>query len=182
MKTSLYLFLAILLIFPGCNSKNKEAIRQEEKVYQIHQTIIDNEARLQQQIAEVMEIQMDENNSMYMDTSNQQLQREIDSMYLVYEELKTQVAASEKSIRQNNKLKAYPLLLNASADFIDSYGKIVNQEYSVLLQLISLKDTAYTNEKHQAYLSTIRQLNNNLDNTVKQFNKSLDNFEEKHFD
>jgi hypothetical protein len=71
-------------------------------------------------------------------------------------------------------------LKDASLELLRSYNEVAGNEYSVIMQLIKLPDTAYTQEKQKAYLNTSQQLNRHLDQAVNKFNRAESRFADAH--
>ena len=165
----------------GCNRSEKQAGTYQQEVYQINKQVLNKEAKLQSQIARVMEMQMNDSGLLINDTTDLYLQAEIEAMHNQHEELLSSIYSAKDSIQSMQKLDKYPVLKNASNEFLTAYEKIATNEYDMLIQLISLHDTSYTKEKNKAYLITRRQLNAGLDKAINNFNSSLDQFESKHF-
>ncbi|MCF8332396.1 MAG: hypothetical protein K9H84_08090 [Bacteroidales bacterium] len=173
-----FLFITILI---GCDRDKQKAGTYQMKVHKINNHVLNKEAKLQNQIARVMEMQMNDSGVLVNDTNDLYLQTEIKAMHNQHDELLSSIDIAKDSISSMRQLNKYPVLKNASIDFLNDYDKIARNEYSMLIQLISLHDTAYTKEKNKAYIITRKQLNAGLNKAINKFNSRLDEFESKQY-
>jgi len=176
-KAAIILFVLLLLM--SCNNQKKQAKQYYQKVNELQSMVIDSETKLQNQMVNVIEMQIDDNKKMYNDTSDIYLQKEVDTLHANYDQLISNIRLAQDSLRKMEGMKKFPTLSNASKDFFKSYMEVAQNEYNMLLQLIVLPDSAYTKQKHKAYLNTTKQLNQRLDKTIKEFNEEMNQYSEK---
>lgn len=173
------IILSALLLLISCNNQKSEAKQYYQKVNDLQNLVIDSETKLQSQMANVIEMQLNANKKMYNDTSDNSLQQEVDTLHADYELLLSDIRLAQDSIQKMEGMKEFPTLSKASKDFFNDYMDVAENEYNMLLQLIVLPDSAYTQQKHEAYRNTTQQLNQRLDKTIEEFNKKMEQYSEK---
>lgn len=177
---NIWLLLLLPIVFSCANTAKKQAKQRQERIYNIHQQVIQSEHDLQQQMAKILELQMKDSGILINDTNNYRLQQQIDSMEICYEKMQNIIESSMDSVNKMEDIYENNSLKNASLELLQSYNKVAGNEYSVIIQLIKLPDTAYTKEKQKAYLNTSRKLNRHLDEAVEKFNKTKAEFAKQH--
>ena len=176
-KAAIILFVLLLLM--SCNNQKKQAKQYYQKVNELQSMVIDSETKLQNQMVNVIDMQINANQKMYNDTSDIYLQKEVDTLHSTYDQLINDIRLAQDSIQKMEGMKEFPTLSRASKDFFNDYMNVAKNEYSMLLQLIVLPDSAYTQQKHKAYLNTTKQLNQRLDKTIEEFNEEMKQYSEK---
>ncbi len=173
-------FFTLLLFLLSCGSPTEKVIEKQQNIYEIQNDVVESEARLQSQIARVMELQMNDSGMMINDTGNIEIQSQIDSMQSDYTSFLEEIKKAEQRVEDMEPVSKDHTLIKLSDAFLSEYKSVAENEYNLLMQLISLPDTAYTMEKHQAYLNTTQQLNDRLDEAVRNFNDRMDEFMRRH--
>lgn len=167
-------WVLIFLILLSCDGR--KAKQRQERIHNIHNQVLVAENELQQQLSEVLELQMNDSVMLVNDTGNVHLQQQIDSMERRHEELKTIIDKARDTVKNLDELSGKRSLRDASLALLNSYDDIVKNEYSMIMQLIKLPDTAYNRQKRKAYLSTTHQLNRQLNKAVEEYNSAREKF------
>ncbi len=172
----IFLPLSLILLLLSCGNSKEQIIEKQQQIYEIQNDVVESEARLQSQIARVMELQMNDTGMLINDTSNMQIQRQMDSMQISYTGFLDEITRAQQRLDNLEPASKDQALIKISETFLSEYKSVAETEYNSLIQIISLPDTAYTTEKHQAYLNTTQQLNNRLDHAVNKFNERMDEY------
>jgi hypothetical protein len=179
MRRFFLLFPVFILVF-SCSNSKEEAIEAQQRLHELQNSILQSESELQKQIAVVMEIQMDDSGKMMNDTSDIQLQREIELMNKKYDTFVETIQTANDSLKPVIDMISYEPLNKASLMLVNTYLNVAGTEYKNLLNLIAMPDSSYTEEKHEAYLYTTRELNKELDEALKDFNEASEKYAKKH--
>lgn len=184
MKPFFFFSQALLsLLFLCCSDNSGQLCASYRGIFSASEGILLKEDILQSEIDTLMALQTSSPDSISDSLYFLMLDQRISTLWLSHghmvaaiKEAVDSLDSLEVRLRIKGKSPHKDPVFHASKKLIWAFDQVAGDDYIRLINLITLPDTAYTEEKHNEYILTGEQLNMVLDHAVANFNELMDQY------